>query len=144
MQQIFERDCIDKNLPGIIVASHGPLAIALVESARMIAGDMRNIAAFSIEPGDDPDEFGARMMEAYQMYPSGSIALLDLKGGTPFNQLYINTAHSGRQMNALCAVSMPMLLDANDLRETLKGKALIDELKRCAVDSLIAINRESG
>lgn len=41
---------INPDLPGIVILSHGPFAVALLETAQLIFGEADNIAAFSLEP----------------------------------------------------------------------------------------------
>lgn len=48
----FRSENMNPEVPGIILLSHGPFAVSLVETASMLFGDAENIAAYSLEPGE--------------------------------------------------------------------------------------------
>ena len=53
----YKPEKVNKDLPGIILLSHGPFAVSLVDTAKMLFGESENIAAYSLEPGDDIDKY---------------------------------------------------------------------------------------
>lgn len=123
--------------PGILVLSHGPLCTALIESARMIAGDVEGVQALPLEPGRDVAAYADQACALLDAMPEGSIVLFDLFAGTPFNQVIARFRE--RSLPALCGVSLPMLLDANTMRETLSGQELIRAVEESAHESLVNV-----
>ena len=112
MQKRFNSDQIIPGLPGIIILSHGPMAISMIDSASLIAGNIDNLAAFIIEEGDDPYSFGDMFTEAIKSYDAGALVLIDLFGGTPFNQILYHSKKDCLNIEALTGVSMPMLIES--------------------------------
>ena len=61
MIQKFKPDKIEKGLTGIIVLSHGPMAVGMLDSAAVILGnEVKNSAAFCLEANDDPEKYWGR------------------------------------------------------------------------------------
>ena len=83
----YKPEKVNKDLPGIILLSHGPFAVSLVDTAKMLFGESENIAAYSLEPGDDIDKYREAFVEMINEFPEGSMILVDLFGGTPCNQV---------------------------------------------------------
>ena len=114
---------IQADVPGIVLLSHGPLATGLLGSMRLVYGDAPNIAAFELEEGDDPDEFRARFTEVYEAFPTGSTFLIDVFGGTPFNQVMHYCLERKVEIRAVCGVNLGMLIEAVALRGLSVGSA---------------------
>ena len=74
---------------GIILASHGELAQGIRMSAEMIVGHQDQLATCSLMPSQGPDDLFQQVQETIQTFPANSqiLFLIDLWGGTPFNQI---------------------------------------------------------
>jgi PTS system mannose-specific IIA component len=112
---------------GIVLAAHGPLPEALLESARMIVGDTPQIISISLMPGDSLEGLVDRLREAAGQVDSGDgvLILLDIFGGTPSNAATLVT----QQMPGVYAasgVNVPMLL------ETLLTRRYVSDVKALA------------
>jgi mannose/fructose/sorbose-specific phosphotransferase system IIA component len=97
---------------GIVLAAHGPLADAFLESTRMILGEQPQVASIALMPGDSLEGLVERLHSAVNEVNTGdgALILLDMFGGTPANAAALLT----RQMNDLYAISginLPMLLE---------------------------------
>lgn len=103
-------------------AEHGPFAVSLVETAQMIFGDSENIAAFSLEAGDDIDKYREDFAEMIEAFPEGSLIMVDLFGGTPCNQVMRYIQETGKALEVAAGMNLPMLINAVMSREELKGK----------------------
>jgi len=132
----FAREKIRPGLPGIIVMSHGPLAMALIETAAMVLGDSENVAAFSVEANDDLEEYRNAFTDAYENLPEGTVFLIDIYGGTPYNQLMQYIMHSDKEVPAVTGVNLGMLIEAISNRDSISGVKLIDELEDVAKDGI--------
>ena len=88
----------------------------------MIFGDSENIAAFSLEAGDDIDKYREDFAEMIEAFPEGSLIMVDLFGGTPCNQVMRYIQETGKALEVAAGMNLPMLINAVMSREELKGK----------------------
>lgn len=121
---------VNEELPGIVILSHGALAVGLVDTVKMLFGDPENVAAFSLEAGDDIDQYRKTFAKTFESFPEGSIILADLYGGTPCNQVLLYAQESGKALKLVCGVNLPMLLNVIISREADK-----DGLVEAALDN---------
>ena len=128
MSQVFNADKVDPNLPGIIIVSHGPLAVAAVETLRMLSGEEVNIAAFSLEEGERPEDYKEKVGTAIEAFPEGSIIFADIMGGTPSNTIMMYARENNKVLNALAGFNIPMLMQAALEREMKSGKELLESV----------------
>ncbi|WP_440895660.1 mannose/fructose/sorbose PTS transporter subunit IIA [Amphibacillus sp. Q70] len=73
---------------GIIIASHGEFATGILQSGSMIFGEQENVKAITLMPDEGPDDVRTKMEEAIASFDNQDevLFLVDLWGGTPFNQ----------------------------------------------------------
>ena len=73
----------------IVLASHGDLAAGIKQTGSMVFGDQPSVAVVSLEPSMGPDDFRAKVEEAIASFEDQEqvLFLVDLWGGTPFNQI---------------------------------------------------------
>jgi mannose/fructose/sorbose-specific phosphotransferase system IIA component len=118
---------------GIVVAAHGPLPEALIESAEMILGDTEGVTALALMPDDNLEGLIERTREAAKEVNSGegALILLDLFGGTPSNAAALITQEE-EGVHAVSGVNVPMLLETLLARRSAKD---LLELSRTAVES---------
>ncbi|MCI8294021.1 MAG: PTS sugar transporter subunit IIA [Hespellia sp.] len=127
----YKQSEVNPDVPGIILLSHGPFAVSLVESSKMILGEVENIAAYSLEPGDDFDKYREAFSESIHAFPAGCIIMVDLYGGTPCNQVMLYVQEKEEVLEVVTGMNLPMLIDAAVFREAMAGK----ELTSNAVDN---------
>lgn len=100
-------------MTGIILASHGGLAEGVLQSLGMILGEQEDVYAVTLLPSDSPDILHAKLLETIQKLsdPSQVLFLVDLQGGTPYNQ---SNAILGEHPDyaILAGLSLPMLIVA--------------------------------
>lgn len=118
----YKTETVNQNLPGILLLSHGPFAVALVDTAKMLFGESENLAAFSLEPGDDIDQYRKAFTEVIDEFPQGSLILVDLFGGTPCNQVMRYIQETGKPLEVVGGMNLPMLVNAVMAREAMSGK----------------------
>jgi len=97
---------------GIVLAAHGPLPAAFLESTTMILGELPQVASVSLMPGDSLEGLIDSLQAAVNEVNTGDgvLIMLDMFGGTPANAAVLLT----QQTNGLCAVTgvnLPMLLE---------------------------------
>lgn len=99
---------------GIILASHGEFANGLMQSGSMIFGEQANVAACILNPSEGPDDVRRKMEEAIATFEDQTqvLFLVDLWGGTPFNQAN-NLFEAHKDTWAIVAgMNLPMLIEA--------------------------------
>jgi PTS system mannose-specific IIA component len=102
---------------GVVVVTHGQLAIELVHAAETIVGDLPNFAAVSIgwhEDVEDAREAIAAAIERVKQ-PGGVLLATDMFGGTPSN-LGITFLEQDK-IEIVTGVNLPMLIKAASLKE---------------------------
>ena len=99
------------NLPvGVVVVTHGQLAVELVNAAEAIVGDMDHVQAVSIGWHDDVEHARQLIGDAIARVatPTGTLVLTDMFGGTPSNLAVTFLAPD--KVEVVTGVNLPMLL----------------------------------
>ena len=130
MRSFYRKDQINPELPGVVILSHGQLALGLYDAAQIVFGDLENVAAFCLEAGDDLDIFQQAFAEAYSSYPA-CLLITDMKGGTPCNQVLRYARENAVAINAVTGASLPMLLEVLGMRDGASGS----ELREAAIQA---------
>ena len=102
---------------GVVVVTHGQLAIELVNAAETIVGDLPSFAAVSIGWHEDVQDAREEIATAIGRVqgPDGVLIATDMFGGTPSN-LGITFLEPNR-IEVVTGVNLPMLIKAANLRE---------------------------
>src|SRR6266571_5664512 len=97
---------------GIVLAAHGPLPAALLESTTMILGELPQVASVSLMPGDSLEGLVERLQAAVNEVNTGdgTLILLDMFGGTPANATTLLTQQTS-DLRAVTGINLPMLLE---------------------------------
>lgn len=103
---------------GIILATHGGFSKGILQSASMIFGEQPNVAAVTLMPENGPADVRAKMEEAVASFddPDQVLILVDLWGGTPFNQANGYIAGHEDKWAIVAGLNLPMLIDAYGAR----------------------------
>ena len=103
---------------GIILASHGGFAEGIYQSGEMIFGKQENVRACILKPSEGPDDIRKKMEDAIASFddPEQVLFLIDLWGGTPFNQA--NNLFDKHQDTwaIVTGLNLPMLIEAYGAR----------------------------
>lgn len=102
-------------MTGIILASHGGLAEGILQSAGMVFGPQEDMKAVVLTPDMGPDDLHAKLMEAVSSLSNQEqvIFLVDLMGGTPYNQCNrILEENSDKAWAIVSGLNLPMLITA--------------------------------
>jgi mannose PTS system EIIA component len=114
-------------LVGVVVVTHGQLAVELVNAAEAIVGDLAHVQAVSIGWHDDMEQARQEIAQAIARVatPAGTLVLTDMFGGTPSN-LAVTFLVPDR-VEVVTGVNLPMLLKLATLRraDTLREVARI-------------------
>ena len=98
---------------GIVLASHGGFADGIAQSAQMLFGEQSDFAHVILTPDEGPDDIKAKMEEAIASFSSQDevLFLVDLWGGTPFNQSN-GLAEQHENWAIVSGMNLPMVVEA--------------------------------
>ena len=103
----------------ILLATHGKFAEGIFMSGNMIFGEQENVSAVILLPSEGPDDLCAKMEKAISEFDDQEqvLILVDLWGGTPFNQA--NRLIAGHEDNwaIVAGLNLPMLVAAYAARD---------------------------
>ncbi|CRK85409.1 mannose/fructose/sorbose PTS transporter subunit IIA [Neobacillus massiliamazoniensis] len=99
---------------GIIIASHGEFANGILQSGAMIFGEQENVKAVTLMPSEGPDDVKAKMKDAIASFDNQDevLFLVDLWGGTPFNQANSLLEEHKDKWAIVSGINLPMLIEA--------------------------------
>ena len=103
---------------GVVVVTHGQLAIELVNAAEMIVGDLPQFTAVSIGWHDDVSDARDEIAQAIERVrgEEGVLLLTDMFGGTPSNVGM--TFLEKNRIEVITGVNLPMLIKLAGLRQS--------------------------
>lgn len=103
---------------GIILASHGDFAEGILQSGTMIFGEQENVKAVTLHPSDNPESLKDKMKEAVATFDNSEevLFLVDLWGGTPFNQASRLCEEHKDKWIIVSGLNLPMLIEAYSSR----------------------------
>jgi len=110
---------VKQDLCGIVVITHGSFGEGIIQSMHMILGSVENAAFVCIEKDDaDVEAYGHEIASAISAFKAGCLVLVDLIGGTPFNQFLMNVPLlDNSKCEAVCGLNLPMLLEVATSRD---------------------------
>ena len=118
----------------LLILTHGDFGSALLGAATAMMGPQKQIVALALGLDETRDTFAVRVAEEIAKFPSQPLALVDIACGTPWNVAVLGGCC--KQGDVLAGVSLPILLEALTLRESLGPVQLAIELKKRAPDCL--------
>lgn len=98
---------------GIILASHGEFAEGIHQSGSMIFGEQANVKPCILKPSEGPQDIRKKMEDAIASFDQQDeiLFLVDLWGGTPFNQASaLKDEHESWAI--VTGLNLPMLIEA--------------------------------
>ncbi|WP_066875039.1 mannose/fructose/sorbose PTS transporter subunit IIA [Clostridium mediterraneense] len=108
---------------GIILASHGDFAKGILQSATMIFGEQENVQAVTLMPSEGPDDIKAKMKKAIASFDNQDevLFLVDLWGGTPFNQADSLVEEHKDKWAIVAGMNLPMVIEAYGSRFSMES-----------------------
>lgn len=99
---------------GIILASHGEFAKGILQSSSMIFGEQENVKAVTLMPSEGPDDIRKKMEDAIASFENSEevLFLVDLWGGTPFNQANSLFEEHKDKWAIVAGMNLPMVIEA--------------------------------
>ena len=117
---------------GLIIITHGNLALELKSAMEHIIGSQTDIEIFCINPDDDIDIQKNNIQNTIKEINKGNgiIMLTDMFGGTPSN-LALGFLEPGK-IEVLSGVNLPMLIKIGQLRDNTNLLEVVKEGKIAA------------
>lgn len=113
---------MEQNVPVVIVISHGFFCKELVNSVKMIFGDVDRVESLPLEEGMDPEVYENALNKLIDDNEGNVFVCADIMGGTPFKS-FAKAART-REIYGVAGVSMPMLIEVLSNRDMYTGKEL--------------------
>ena len=103
---------------GLVLVTHGGLAVELIRAMEHVVGPQENTAAVCIGPDDDMEHRRADIQKAVSSVETGEgvIILTDMFGGTPSN-LAISIMEA-KSIEVIAGVNLPILVKLASIRNT--------------------------
>lgn len=122
---------------GLVVVSHGNLAVELVKVTELILGQQEQLVGLSLAPDEEIEAMKERIAKAIKEVNKGQgvIVLTDMFGGTPSN-LSLTFLEEGK-CEILSGFNLPMLL------KLASGRAVEDEAPK-PLPELARLSAEHG
>ncbi len=107
-----------KPLIGLVLVTHGRLAVELVAAMEHVVGAQAQVASVCIGPEDDMEQRRADIVKAVEATNAGEgvVVLTDMFGGTPSN-LAISIMEAA-PIEVIAGVNLPMLIKLASVRGT--------------------------
>ncbi len=102
---------------GLVLVTHGCLAVEFRAALEHVVGPQRACEAISIGPDDDMEERRADIVAALEKVNDGAgvVLLTDMFGGTPSN-LAISVMDPGK-VEVIAGINLPMLIKLASVRD---------------------------
>ena len=99
---------------GIILASHGDFAKGILQSTTMIFGEQENVQAVTLMPSEGPNDIKEKIKKAIASFDNQDeiLFLVDLWGGTPFNQVDSLLEEYKDKWAIVTGMNLPMVIEA--------------------------------
>lgn len=136
--KITEFDEKHNDLPVIVLVSHGRFAEALLNTARLIAGEnISNVIALCLEEGDNPIDFRQKLNSILnEEVESSKFVMVDLYGGTPCNSAVLAIGEVNQNFEIVSGLNLPMLLEVLSMRDTSNINELVSIAEAAGKDGI--------
>ena len=126
----------------VIIATHGPLANAFLESASMVYGELPHVFSVTLSKQAGIDGFKrdiAGQLALASEHADGVLVLCDLQSGTPWNVAcqYAFPPQTTPPVTVLAGVSFPMLLQSEEINHFTDVHIAADRLLALTLPTLV-------
>lgn len=124
---------------GVLVICHGGLGDALLETAAMLVGPPAKAWAVGFEAGEGAEDLDAKVRAALERLDpaDGALCLVDIPGGVPARVAAAPTVRTGRAVETVSGVNLPMLAEALLRRDDADLPALAELAARAGRDGIV-------
>lgn len=119
----------------ILLVSHGLMAEGIVDSLKMLIGEVEGLSYITFSRDMGVDELTENIKDYLENQTDNLMIFTDLLGGTPFNVASVLT-HKLENVKVFYGMNLPIIIEAASMKETLNFNELNDHIERIIVDSL--------
>ena len=129
-----------------LIVTHGSLGQALVETANLIFGNIKNTTALGLYHGDDIEHLQDKIKkEIYaKNHGDGVLVLTDMFGGSPCNMTALVIKEISHEIDVEClvGVNLPLLIEALSMQEKMSLKELTKHCKEIGMNGIVNLREE--
>ena len=115
----------------VIFCAHGQLAGAMLDSVRMVYGDVE-VSAVEFVPGENAGDIAAKLEKLVSTHNDSEwLIAVDLQCGSPWNAA-AGLAMSNPRLRVISGLSLPLALELVDNQHSKNAEALCDHLTAIA------------
>jgi mannose PTS system EIIA component len=121
----------------VVVATHGEYGKAMVQTLKMILGEIDQLQSVTLALEDSMETFQEKLEKALQTLDpegKGALVLVDMLGGTPFN-VAIQTAQK-HKIAVVTGVNLPMLIKITSSPDQEDLQVFAREVQKAARESI--------
>lgn len=118
----------------VLILTHGDFGPAMLKAAEAMLGPQTQVSALALGLDETREDFSARVCAEMEKLDGPPLALVDIACGTPWN-VAVSSGCTAKG-DVLAGISLPLLMEALDLRQTLGPQDLAAELKRRGLEAL--------
>ncbi|XXD07190.1 mannose/fructose/sorbose PTS transporter subunit IIA [Klebsiella sp. R445] len=111
----------------VIFCAHGQLAGAMLDSVRMVYGDVE-VSAVEFVPGENAADIAAKLEKLVSTHSDSEwLIAVDLQCGSPWNAA-AGLAMSNPRLRVISGLSLPLALELVDNQHSMSAETLCDHL----------------
>ena len=115
----------------VIFCAHGQLACAMLDSVRMVYGDV-HVSAVEFVPGENAGDIAGKLEKLVSTHKDEEwLIAVDLQCGSPWNAA-AGLAMRNPQLRVISGLSLPLALELVDNQQTMNAEALCQHLELIA------------
>ncbi len=117
-------------MKGILLLSHGTLAMGVLEALAMIGLDTEGVKAIPLYLDSDLDAYGESIRQAVDRLDTGEgvLVAVDIMSGTPFNQICMMLEEKNAEV--ITGLNLAMVISAMEGRDS----KTLDELAKASIE----------
>ncbi|MDF7639800.1 PTS sugar transporter subunit IIA [Lactobacillus sp. ESL0791] len=121
----------------ILIITHGNFGKSLLESCKLITGDLKNCCALGLQKDESVDDLKDKAQEKIQELKSKGdvIVLVDILGGSPSNVANILLKKIGG-FKIIVGVNLPLLISLALSKNDVSDKKFMQQLINTTKDSI--------
>ncbi|CAK9884277.1 MAG: PTS system sorbose-specific EIIA component [Candidatus Erwinia impunctatus] len=112
----------------VIFCAHGQLATAMLESVRMVCGEV-SVTAVEFVPGENSADITNKLNKLVSSHPTEEwLIFVDLQCGNPWNAA-AGLAMGDPQLSLISGLSLPLALELVDNQQSMNADQLCNHLE---------------
>ncbi len=128
----------------LLIVSHGPLAGAMKESARMFFGETCDqIGTLELYPADSPDKLMLDIVDYVRQAEEDVLIFVDIIAGSPYNMtaLAIEELKGNHHVECFTGVNMPILMETLGMMKSESLAYIINHIEAIAPDTITNLRK---